>query len=109
MPIIWPLLFLKIAYWKPVSKHIINPLPKPWDYIFKKGETFWVIVHLKDGRKVGGRYDKHSFASSYPEKEEIYLEEVWELADNGKFIKPIERSKGIIILGKEISLIEMFT
>lgn len=107
-PVLWPILFLKSSSWRPISKYIIHPFQKPWDYVFSKREPRWVIIHLKDGRKIGGKYDTNSFSSSYPSEEQIYLEEVWELDDNGKFKKPIERSKGIIVLSKEILGIEFF-
>lgn len=106
IPIIWPIVFLKLMSYPPISKKIVHPIRKPWDYIFGKKQCFWVIVHLKDSRKIGGRYDKNSFTSSYPAEEQIYLEEVWELDDKGAFKRPIERSGGIIILGKEISSVE---
>lgn len=108
-PAVWPFIFVILFQkWKFLSKFIIHPVPKAWDYIFGKRKSFWVIVHLKDGRKIGGKYDTNSFASSFPAEEQIYLEEVWKLDNNGKFIKPVERSKGILILGKEISMIEFF-
>ena len=108
-PAIWPVvlvtLFQKL---KILSKFVIHPIPKAWDYIFSKRESFWIIVHLKDGRRIGGKYDTNSFASSYPAEEQIYLEEVWKLDENGRFIEPIERSKGILVPGREISMIEFF-
>jgi len=108
VPLLWPFLFVKIVTWKPIAKYIVHPIQKPWDYVFSKKKSFWVIVHLKDGKKIGGRFDMNSFASSYPSEEQIYLEEVWELNDKGAFVKAIERSKGIIILGKDILAIELF-
>lgn len=108
IPIFWPILFLKLSTWKPISKYIVHPIQKPWDYVFGKREAFWIIIHLKDRRKIGGKFGTNSFSSSYPSEEQIYLEEVWKLDENGKFIGPIERSKGIIILGKEILSIEFF-
>lgn len=107
-PILWPIIVLKLLTWKPIAKYIIHPIQKPWDYLFGKKESFWMIVHLKDGRKIGGRYDTNSFASSYPADEQIYLEEVWKLDENGKFIETIDRTKGILILNKDISSIELF-
>lgn len=107
-PILWPILFLRLCSWSPLAKHVTHPIPKPWDYVFGKREPFWIILHLKDGRKVGGRFDGNSFASSYPAEEQIYLEELWELDDKGRFIKPIERSKGIIISGSQLSSVEFF-
>lgn len=106
VPVWWSLLFVKLSLWRRIAKYIIHPIQKPWDYVFGKKQAFWVIVHLTDGRKIGGKFDTNSFASSYPAEEQIYLEETWKLDEKGRFMKPIERSKGILLLGKEILAIE---
>ena len=108
MPVTWPILFLKLSKWEPIARNIIHPVLKPWDYLFCKREAFWVIIHLKDGRKVGGTYGKNSFTSSYPSEEQIYLEKVWKLNENGIFLEPIEGSKGIIVSSSEILAIEFY-
>lgn len=105
-PILWPFVFLKLSTWGAIAKHVVHPIQKPWDYVFGKRESFWVIVHLKDGNKIGGKFDTKSFASSNPAEEQLYLEELWELDKKGVFIKPIERSKGAIIFGKQILAVE---
>jgi len=108
-PAMWPFVFLKLSEWDPIAKRIVHPVGKPWDFVFEKRESLWVIIHLKDGKKIGGKFFENSFASSYPFEEQIYLEEIWELDEKGEeFIRPIERSKGMIILGEEISGIEFF-
>ncbi|KAF0145294.1 MAG: hypothetical protein FD156_1125 [Nitrospirae bacterium] len=107
-PVIWPILFVKISTWNFVAKHIIHPIQKPWDYIFGKKEAYWIIVHLKNGKRIGGKYDTKSFTSSFPAKEQIYLEQVWKLDEKGGFLKPIDRSEGIIILGDDIVSVELF-
>lgn len=107
-PVLWPFAYRKVSSWNAFAKRFIHPIPKPWDYVFGKRQSFWVIVHLKDKRRIGGKFDTDSFASSYPADEQIYLEEVWELGEKGNFIKPIPRSRGIIILGDEIVGIEFF-
>lgn len=107
MPILWPLFFYKLLTWKKLQKYILHPFSRAWDYVFNKREAMWVIVHLKDGNMVGGRYDTNSFASSYPSKEQIYLEEVWELDENGGFKQSINNSKGVLIID-EILAIEFF-
>lgn len=108
MPTLWPIIFIKFSNTNFFKKHFIHPIAKPWDYFFGKKEAAWVIVHLKNGKMVGGKYSTDSFASSYPDKEQIYLEEVWRLDLNGAFISKIERTKGIIIIGDDISSIEFF-
>jgi len=63
---------------------------------------------LKDGRKIGGKYHKNSFTSSYPVEEQIYLEEVWELDENEDFKRVIDRTEGMIISRDEILSVELF-
>jgi len=108
VPIIWPLVFLKLSSWPPIAKKIIHPISKPWDYVFGKRDRYWVIVHLRNGEKIGGKYDSNSFSSSYPAEEQIYLEEMWHLNENGAFMEPVDRSAGILILGKDICSLELF-
>jgi len=109
IPILWPFVFLKLSSWTPIAKHVVrHPIQEPWDYVFARRQSSWVIVHFRDGRRIGGRFDTNSFASSGPAEEQIYLEEVWELDEKGRFIEPIERSEGIIILGEDITAVEFF-
>jgi hypothetical protein len=107
-PVFWPILFIRLPKWRFFAKYFRDPWPTPWDYIFSKRKALWVIVNLKDGRKIGGEFDRLSSASSYPDKQQIYLEKVWKLDEEGNFIEAIPRSEGIVILGEEISSVEFF-
>lgn len=107
-PILWPILLLKIIHWGFIKKIVTNPIPKPWDYVFLKREPYWIIIHLKNGKMVGGIYNTDSYASLYPIEEQLYLQQVWKLDSNGKFKTPIDRTKGIIVMREDISSIELF-
>ena len=80
----------------------------PWDFVFSKRKSAWVIAHLKDGRRIGGKYSINSRTSAYPNQRQIYIEELWVLKDDGGFVKPVERSGGAILFEDEISTIEFF-
>jgi hypothetical protein len=108
VPACWPVVFLKLSTWGPLAKHFIHPIRKPWDYVFGKRDPFWIIVHLQNGQKIGGRFDVESYASSDPAEEHIYLEEVWVLDEEGRFLSRVERSRGIIIMKDEIRAVEFF-
>lgn len=108
VPACWPFAYLKLASLPSVARHIANPIQKPWDYIFGKRNPYWIIVHLRNGVRIGGRFDTKSFASSNPADEQIYLEEVWNLDDEGRFIGKVERSRGIIVMQEEIRAVEFF-
>ncbi len=108
VPACWPFAFLRLSSWRPVGKHFVHPIQKPWDYVFGKRAPFWIIVHLKDGQKIGGLFGLESFASSNPADEQIYLEEVWVLGEDDSFLVPVENSRGIIIMNDEIRAVEFF-
>jgi hypothetical protein len=49
-----------------------------------------------------------SFASSAPSRIEIYLEEVWKLDDEGRFVSKVPQSAGVFIPGEHIVALELF-
>ena len=109
-PVLWPILFFRISTSRLGARFIIHPMRKPWDYVFSRRQAYWVIVHLRDGRKIGGRFDRKSFASSYPADEQIYIEEVWRLDEDGRFEPDgqVVRSQGILVLRDDILAVEFF-
>lgn len=107
-PILGACLFYSISKRKWFSKIMINPTKSSWDSFFSKRESYFVIVTLKNGRKICGKYGMNSFSSTYPNPKEIYLEEVWELNQNNGFGRKVEQTEGILITENEISTIEFF-
>jgi hypothetical protein len=91
-----------------IKSRIIHPIPKPWDYMFGKKLSYWLIIHLKNGEKVGGIYSTNSFTSSFPHEEQIYIEQVWLLNRKNEFLKPVPGTEGMLILNSEILAIEFF-
>lgn len=89
-----------------IQKFIPHPTQKPWDFVFGQRHTYWIIVTLKNGEKIGGMFGPNSFASSAPAEEQLYLEELWILNEEGGFDRPVEQSSGIIILSSEILSVE---
>lgn len=108
-PIFWPIAFLKIISIRFIRKRIIDPFLKPWDKLFSQKKPYWVIVHLSGGRKIGGKYARRSYTSTYPAEEQIYLEEVWKIDQRtGRFISPIPQTQGLLISSKNYVFIELF-
>jgi len=109
-PVGLPFLFLWVIEKKGVSKYIVNPIEKPWDWFFrKKDREYWVIVRLKDGTMVGGKYGRHSYASSGSGEPQIYLETIWTLDEKGRFLKSKDRSAGALFTGNEMVAIEFIS
>ncbi len=106
-PVLLPALYIKLLRSAFLTGHVVDPIRRPWDWFFSKNRAVWVIVNLLDGTKIGGVFSDKSYASSFPLEEQIYIEQAWEL-DAGFFKAPIDGSKGVIVLGKDISSIEFF-
>lgn len=107
-PILWACLLRKLRTTKFIQKTMPHPTAKPWDYVFGQLKPYWIIVTLKDGKQIAGRYGKLSFASSSPANEQIYLQETWKLKPNGGFDRARVDSAGIIILSSDIVTVEFF-
>lgn len=107
-PVLWPILVSRIRQWEFFRGHIIHPIPKAWDYFFKQGKTCFVLIHLKNGNYMGGKYGGDSFASSFPHAEDIYIEEVYKVNENGEFVERIDNTLGLWINKDNIGQIEFF-
>jgi hypothetical protein len=107
-PVFWPIALLRLMRTSFISRFVVDPIQKPWDFVFAKREPAWIIVHLRNGGFIGGRYGARSFASSFPAPEQIFIEEIWALDERRNFVHRIERTKGVIVLGEDILAIEFF-
>ena len=107
-PIVWVVILKNIRTVNFFLKYLPHPINKPWDFIFAQRKPYWVIVTLKDGQKIGGRYDSESFSSSSPSDPQLYLEENWVLSVEGGFERPRLDTAGILILSSEIVAVEFF-
>lgn len=107
-PIVWAWAFCEISKTKWFSKILVNPTKSAWDSFFSKKESYYVVVNLKNGKRIGGKYGLNSYSSVFPHSNEIYLEEEWQLNDNGGFEKRIDQTAGILITENEISTIEFY-
>lgn len=107
-PIIYAMIFSIISKRKWFSRFLINPTKSAWDSFFSRRESYYVIVTLKNGKRIGGKYGLNSYSSTYPNPEGLYLEEVWKLNDNNGFDEIVDQTEGILITENEISTIEFY-
>lgn len=85
---------------------ITHPSPTSWDYFFEQGKVFWVRFHMKSGEKLGGFYGEGSFATSYPQPQQVYLTELYQLDNDGRIAKQVGGTLGAIINKEDCELIE---
>lgn len=104
-PIFWVILWGWMRTFEIFQKNAPHPVAKPWDFVFQQRKQYWVIVYMKSGEQIGGKFSAKSFASSAPADEQLYLEEVW-LVENGVLQRAVKESAGVLIGASEISHIE---
>ena len=103
LAVIWRFLRTKNLF----LSNILHPDKRSWDFLFSQRKFYWAKVVLKNGNIIGGLYAELSNASSFPEAEQIYLQETWVIGEDGEFWRKKERTAGVIILSDEISHIEL--
>lgn len=109
VPAVWPVVFLAIRRLPLVARRVASPNARVWDDVFSARIPYWIIVHLKDGRRIGGLYGGRSFTSHSPAPPEIYLEEVWRVSEDGGFTGVrVDSTSGILVMGTEILALEFF-
>lgn len=108
-----PAILAVIAKWLLGSSllrgRVLHPTPTGWDFFFGKGIPCWILFHLKSGEKLGGFYGINSFTSSFPQEKDIYVQEIWKVDADGRFLERVDRTGGAIINFEQCKLIEMFT
>ncbi len=71
--------------------------PTGWDKVFQDAEECFVRVLNRDGQWVAGYYGPNSYATSYPEPQQLFLERAYRISKNGVIKEPIENSLGVLI------------
>ncbi|WP_174285105.1 DUF6338 family protein [Sphingomonas bacterium] len=92
-----------------VGLKLAHHLPTAWDYLFDSlVEETLVLISLNDGSQVAGKMTRNSFASSSADERDLFIQEVWEVPDNGDPWHPLIPARGILICGKDIRFIEVY-
>jgi len=84
----------------------IDPSVNSWDFAFSSARRFFVRAKLKTGERVGGLFGSRSYASAYPEPQDLFLEQAWRLTEEGLPDGPVVGSRGLLIRQEDIEVLE---
>jgi hypothetical protein len=87
---------------------IEHPTTTAWNHFFHRRPPCFVLCHLKSGGRIGGVYHQGSYVAAYPQKPEIYLSQVWDVDEKGRFLNPVENTLGVIVRYEDCELLEFF-
>ena len=86
-----------------------HPTPRGWDHFTRENHEYWVIFHWKKGGMSGGFFGEHSYASTFPQEPEVYVEEMWRVDDRGVFLEVVENTLGGVVRLSECERVEFLT
>jgi hypothetical protein len=107
-PVAWPLILVSIFKSKRLASRIQIPYPTAWDFFFDQREPGFLLIHLTNGTLLGGYWGANSYAGSFPNDGDIYLEAVYSIDETGKFGQPIANTRGVLLRKEQYSYVELF-
>jgi len=108
-PVVWPLALVSMFKSNRLAGRIQVPYPTAWDFLFNQCEPGFVLVHLSNEKLLGGYWGADSYAGTYPNEGDIYLEAVYAVDAAGKFGDPIPNTRGILLRKEQYAYIELFS
>jgi hypothetical protein len=98
LPAVWPFLLVSLLHLAE-SRGLIGVRARTaWDDFFgRERRGFWIQVVLQNDTIVGGRFSTESYASAYPDPGHLYIQELWDVDEDGKFISKVEGGAGILL------------
>ncbi|WHX18569.1 DUF6338 family protein [Streptomyces malaysiensis subsp. malaysiensis] len=88
------------------SRSTYDSTPTAWDNAFRHRSHCLVRARLKGGCWIGGWYGEKSYASSYPEAADLFLQTAWAVSRTGRLERPLEQSGGIYIRMDDVELLD---
>ena len=102
--------FEPFARFTSIGMSIDDRMPTAWDYAFRPGRPgAYVRVYLKNRDvPLAGKLGKSSLAGVSPGSHDLFLEEAWELDEDGWFAQSAPATRGLWVAGDQIEFVEMF-
>ena len=107
-PVCLAIATVRILRSKRLRRWMRHPTPTAWDYYFGQGTPSWVLCRLKNGKSLAGYFGPRSFAGSFPNNRDIYIEQLWLVDSGGHFVSPVPHSGGALVSFDECELVEFF-
>jgi hypothetical protein len=107
-PACWPLLFRRLQVLGARKGWVVGPHRFAWDHVFARRQYGFMIVHLTDGSHIGGYFGERSYATVEPESGHLYIEELWTLDAEGRFIARLPDTRGAVFRPADYKWVEFF-
>lgn len=83
-----------------------DPTPSAWDFAFSRAEPAFVRILTSEGLWIGGYWGAGSYASSFPDPRNIYLEIGYEMGGDGTFTGIVSAAEGVYVRCEDVVLVD---
>lgn len=83
--------------------------PTAWDHAFHDRGPCFIRARLSNGGWAGGWYGKDSYASSFPNPGELFLQSAYRMNPDGSFVGKVADNEGIYLRAEGIDALEFLT
>ncbi|QWC86416.1 hypothetical protein KLP28_06970 [Nocardioidaceae bacterium] len=81
--------------------------PTAWDKTFQSSGECFIRVLNREGRWAGGYYGANSYATSFPEPQQLFLERAYVVSEDGTFEGEVPGSAGVLLDCSDLQLLQV--
>jgi hypothetical protein len=86
-----------------IGYSVVQLTPQAWDWFFATNrQGCWIVAEMNDGSRIGGLFNRQSFASLSPDRPDLYLEQVYAVDEAHNFGDVRPHSVGAWINGSAV-------
>lgn len=105
LPMLWPFVVVAAVRSRRFRQRV--KYPTAWDFFFDRRSPTLVLVHMNNGALLAGLWGPSSYAGSFPNDGDIYLEKVY-TTDTGEISKPLPNTCGVLLRKSDYTYVEFF-
>jgi hypothetical protein len=107
MPLLWPIVIVATFRSRWFRRLVRIKYPTAWDFFFDGRKPTLVVVHMNDGALLAGLWGPASYAGTFPNDGDIYLEEVYG-TEGSEIGAPLPNTRGVLLRKSEYTHVEFF-
>ncbi|HET7229230.1 MAG TPA: DUF6338 family protein [Longimicrobium sp.] len=107
MPMLWPMATVAAFKSNWLRSQFKIRYPTAWDFFFDRCKSSLVLVHMKNGALLAGLWGPGSYAGTFPNDGDIYLEKVYGI-DEGEIGEPLPNTRGVLLRKRDYEYVEFF-
>ena len=106
--LVWPAAYGFLRAKRTLQLNRAAEYPTGWDFIWTNKKDKYLLLTLEDGTLIGGYWGDNSYASGYPKKQDLYIEQMLPVSSDGDFltVEPSHIGRGCYVKGDLIKYIE---